>query len=103
VLGDGKDGYASKGPYDIIHVGVAVEVIPPSLIDQLNIGGVLWIPIGPKGHSKTMFCCTKENDGSLNKKELMQVNFSEMSSVEEQLTREQRQVIFFVGNDDDSS
>ena len=46
VNGDGKQGYASEGPYDRIMVTAAAHQIPQKLKDQLSIGGLLVAPIG---------------------------------------------------------
>ena len=44
--GDGKQGYASVGPYDRIMVTAAAHQVPQKLKDQLSIGGLLVAPIG---------------------------------------------------------
>ena len=46
VNGDGKQGYASEGPYDRIMVTAAAHQVPKKLKDQLSIGGLLVAPIG---------------------------------------------------------
>jgi protein-L-isoaspartate(D-aspartate) O-methyltransferase len=46
VKGDGKQGYASEGPYDRIMVTAAAHQVPQKLKDQLSIGGLLVAPIG---------------------------------------------------------
>ena len=46
VNGDGKEGYISKAPYDRIMVTAAAHKVPPQLIDQLSVGGLLVAPIG---------------------------------------------------------
>ena len=46
VNGDGKQGYASEGPYDRIMVTAAAHQVPQKLKDQLSIGGLLVAPIG---------------------------------------------------------
>ena len=46
VNGDGKQGYASEGPYDRIMVTAAAYQVPQKLKDQLSIGGLLVAPIG---------------------------------------------------------
>ena len=46
VNGDGKQGYASEGPYDRIMVTAAAHEVPQKLKDQLSIGGLLVAPIG---------------------------------------------------------
>ena len=44
--GDGWKGWSKYGPYDGIIVAAAAPVLPDDLLEQLNIGGVLIIPIG---------------------------------------------------------
>lgn len=39
-------GHPEGGPYDAIIVGAGVPAVPPSLIDQLLIGGRMVIPVG---------------------------------------------------------
>ena len=46
VNGDGKQGYASEGPYDRIMVTAAAHQVSQKLKDQLSIGGLLVAPIG---------------------------------------------------------
>jgi len=40
------DGYAAKGPYDVILLNGAVETVPPKLLSQLKEGGRLVAVIG---------------------------------------------------------
>ncbi|MDH3731280.1 MAG: protein-L-isoaspartate O-methyltransferase [Acidimicrobiia bacterium] len=45
VLGDGGLGYAKLAPYDRICVTAACDTIPPSLLEQLEVGGRLIAPV----------------------------------------------------------
>jgi protein-L-isoaspartate(D-aspartate) O-methyltransferase len=85
VTKNGINGYAEGGPYDVIHLGAAVEQITPELLAQLNPGGLLWAPVGPKGASKTIHLIIKDKDSSILTQKLMAVNYAEMTSVENQL------------------
>lgn len=87
VCKDGKSGYKEQGPYHIIHVGAAVEAIPQDLIDQLEIGGIIWASVGPKNQVKHVILGIKEENGQLKKNQLMAVNYAEMQSVEQQLNQ----------------
>jgi protein-L-isoaspartate(D-aspartate) O-methyltransferase len=43
---DGGYGYPDEAPYDIISVAAASKKVPPPLLEQLKIGGILVIPVG---------------------------------------------------------
>ncbi len=45
-LGDGYRGWPEQAPFDRIILSCAVEKVPPILIEQLKIGGVLVAPVG---------------------------------------------------------
>jgi protein-L-isoaspartate(D-aspartate) O-methyltransferase len=90
VTADGSNGYAEGGPYDIIHLGAAVESITNELLSQLKNGGLLWAPVGPKGSSKTINLVIKDRDGHVTTQKLMAVNYAEMCSVEQQINPRQR-------------
>ena len=47
VEGDGKLGYKNLAPYDRIIVTGAANKVPHNLKNQLSLGGLLVIPIGP--------------------------------------------------------
>lgn len=47
---DGTMGWPSKAPYDGILVAAAPPEIPPGLLEQLNVGGRMIIPVGDSGH-----------------------------------------------------
>ncbi|RLM24256.1 protein-L-isoaspartate O-methyltransferase [Brenneria alni] len=44
--GDGWQGWASRGPFDAIIVTAAPPEIPQALLDQLDEGGVMVLPVG---------------------------------------------------------
>ena len=45
---DGSQGWPSRAPYDAIAVAAAAPSIPPSLRQQLKVGGRLVIPVGAR-------------------------------------------------------
>jgi len=53
-LGDGSLGLPEHAPYDKIIVTAGAPVIPKALLNQLNIGGILVIPVGDATVQKMM-------------------------------------------------
>ena len=47
-LKDGSKGLPDYAPFDKIIVTAAAATIPPSLLEQLKVGGILVIPVGEK-------------------------------------------------------
>ena len=47
--GDGYYGWAEAAPFDKIIVTCGIDHIPPPLLQQLRLGGIMVIPIGPPG------------------------------------------------------
>lgn len=60
--GDGYYGWEEFAPYDAIIVTAAPDHLPSPLLDQLNDGGILVIPIGPPGGYQTLWRFYKEGD-----------------------------------------
>jgi protein-L-isoaspartate(D-aspartate) O-methyltransferase len=67
-LGDGSKGIISQAPFDKIIVTAGAPTIPNSLIKQLNVGGVLIIPVGDNVRQK-MFKITKLTENKIKKEE----------------------------------
>ncbi len=62
-LGDGSIGIASDAPYDKIIVTAGAPTVPDLLLKQLNIGGILVIPVGDEKSQKMVTVLkTSEND-----------------------------------------
>jgi len=75
---DGNWGWPEEGAFDAILSAAAPEAIPPELINQLNVGGRLIIPVG-KGDDQKLTLVTREESG-YKKKILEAVKFVPMLS-----------------------
>jgi protein-L-isoaspartate(D-aspartate) O-methyltransferase len=51
-LGDGSRGIPKRAPYDKIIVTAGAPTVPDELLKQLNIGGILVIPVGDQESQK---------------------------------------------------
>ena len=51
-VGDGYQGWPQHAPYQVIVVTAAPPHVPQPLLDQLDIGGRLIIPVGPDSESQ---------------------------------------------------
>ncbi len=52
--GDGSKGWPEQAPFDRIIVTAAAIDIPPVLVDQLAIGGIMVVPIGDDQHDQRL-------------------------------------------------
>ena len=64
--GDGFRGLPAFAPFNKILITAAAPYIPPALIDQLAIGGLMVLPVNADG-SQQMIRVIKQPDGSLEK------------------------------------
>jgi protein-L-isoaspartate(D-aspartate) O-methyltransferase len=60
-VGDGYQGWAEAAPFDAIILTAAPQVIPQPLIDQLEVGGRMVVPVG--GQIQDLQVLTKTRDG----------------------------------------
>jgi protein-L-isoaspartate(D-aspartate) O-methyltransferase len=72
-VGDGSLGWPDNAPYEGILVTAASPSVPPSLIDQLSIGGKLIIPVGERWR-QILEMWIKHSKG-MEKKEILPVVF----------------------------
>jgi len=50
--GDGALGWKTQAPFDGILVAAAPLTVPEALLQQLNLGGRLLVPVGPEGEQE---------------------------------------------------
>ena len=62
-VSDGWKGLEDVSPFDCIHVGAAAAEFPRPLFEQLKVGGVLIIPVGPEDGAQNLYRVERLNDG----------------------------------------
>lgn len=73
IVGDGYQGWPQQAPFPRIIVTAAAPEIPPLLVDQLDLGGIMIVPVGdPNGQQ--ILRVLKTEDGA-ETKELLPVRF----------------------------
>ncbi len=63
VVGDGLAGWPARAPFDRIIVTAAAATTPQVLLDQLEEGGVMVLPLGPHGETQQIIKLTKTQTG----------------------------------------
>lgn len=77
LTGDGFLGAPNHAPFQRIIVTAAAEEIPQTLVDQLAVGGVMVLPLGPHGGPQQLVKLTKTEEG-LRREDLILVRFVPM-------------------------
>lgn len=86
VCEDGRKGYKKYAPYKVIHVGAAVEVIPNELVEQLDLGGRMFIPAG-KIDQQAICLVNKDLNGKVTYQNVLNVRYGLLTSIENQINR----------------
>lgn len=76
-LGSGYEGWVEYAPYDAIIVTCAPDRVPEALVEQLNEGGRMVIPVGPHGGTQMLYLI-KKRKGKLKKEKICPVRFVPM-------------------------
>jgi protein-L-isoaspartate(D-aspartate) O-methyltransferase len=71
---DGMAGAPGRAPFDRIIVTAAAVTVPPALIDQLAIGGIMVLPIGPHEEHQKLVKIVRTEPG-IARTELIDVRF----------------------------
>ena len=62
VFGDGFEGQPVQAPFDKIIVTCGAPFIPPKLLEQLKVGGIMVVPVAADEHHKMLRITKKKND-----------------------------------------
>lgn len=73
--GDGSLGWPEQAPFDAIIVSAGGPVVPPSLLEQLVIGGRLVIPVGAEPRTQTLLRIRRTGEDQYDRESLGQVQF----------------------------
>lgn len=75
--GNGYLGWPEAAPFDRIILTAAPEEVPPALVEQLKVGGVMVLPVGPRYQIQSLKKIVKKKKG-LKETELTAVRFVPM-------------------------
>ena len=62
-VGDGYAGWPEQAPFSKIIVTAAPEEVPPRLVEQLAVGGIMILPVGPQGGHQELRILTRTATG----------------------------------------
>jgi len=74
IVGDGMAGVPDRAPFDRIIVTAAAEAVPQALLDQLAMGAIMILPLGPQDEHQTLVKLVRTEDG-IGRTELIGVRF----------------------------
>ena len=83
VNGDGRKGCEKYAPYKVIHVGAAADDVPRDLINQLDNGGRMFIPVGT--WDQWINVIDKDKNGKITERRVMGVRYVPLTNKEKQL------------------
>jgi protein-L-isoaspartate(D-aspartate) O-methyltransferase len=75
--GDGFEGLPTYAPFDKVIITAGAPFIPPKLVEQLRIGGIMVIPVD-EDHHQRMLRITKNEDGSISEEAFQNFSFVPM-------------------------
>jgi protein-L-isoaspartate(D-aspartate) O-methyltransferase len=74
LAGDGMAGAPERAPFDRIMVTAAAAEVPQALVDQLAVGGIMVLPLGPQDDHQSLVKLTRTEAG-VTRTELIGVRF----------------------------
>ena len=74
IVGDGIAGAPERAPFDRVMVTAAAESVPQALVDQLAVGGIMVLPLGPTDDHQLLVKLVRTEQG-VERAELIGVRF----------------------------
>lgn len=74
-LRDGSKGLPEMAPYDRILATAGAAAVPPQLREQLKVGGIMVIPVGPDGGEQKMLKIRRISEAEWTEEELGECRF----------------------------
>jgi protein-L-isoaspartate(D-aspartate) O-methyltransferase len=74
IVGDGSKGWPQMAPFDRIMVTAAAKEVPPALLEQMVVGGIMVIPLEDKPGKQDLYRITRTAQG-FDKEHLVPVRF----------------------------
>lgn len=78
--GNGYWGWKEQAPFSVILVTASVDHLPPALLEQLQLGGRMLIPLGNTKEEQRLILVSKETNGTISTKDLGKVRFVPLDS-----------------------
>jgi protein-L-isoaspartate(D-aspartate) O-methyltransferase len=75
VEGDGSAGLPGEAPFEAILAAASGRRVPPALLDQLAVGGILVMPLGEPDSVQTLIKVTRMSDHETKEEDLGPVRF----------------------------
>ena len=77
MIGDGSSGWQEYAPYDRIIVTAAPSRLPQDIVSQLDLNGIMILPVGPPGHQR-LKRLHRDQHGDVSTKTLLNVAFVQL-------------------------
>jgi protein-L-isoaspartate(D-aspartate) O-methyltransferase len=74
LVGDGMQGWEAQAPFDRIVVTAAGEEVPAALVEQVRVGGIIVMPVGPPDGVQRLLRLQRTDSG-LAERQLAEVRF----------------------------
>lgn len=74
MVGDGTRGWPQLAPFERIIVTAAAKDVPPALLEQMSVGGIMVIPIEERPGKQDLYRITRTKDG-YDREHLLPVRF----------------------------